>query len=164
MKPSPRPEFSWIGIERARDLGLDDMLALHWEEIEDHRDVSPMDVDWPRYKALERAGQLKIGALLLGGRMVGYNVFFLHAPLHSRSTLWAVNDVLWLDPEHRRGWAGVKLLKAAEQGLRKMGAKVILYSAKEAVDLAGKRQRDTAGRLLARLGYSSFDRAWSKAL
>lgn len=152
-------------MDEARAAGLDDMLALHWEEIEDHREVSPIDPDWSRYKALERAGQLKIGALFVGAKMVGYNIFFVYAPLHSRSTTWAISDVLWLDPDHRRGWAGVKLLKAAERGLRDMGAKVILYSVKDdPPDLASKRQRGTASRLLQRLGYSSFDRSWSKAL
>jgi len=160
----PRPEFRWSTLAECRAAGLDDMLALHWEEIEDHRDVSPMAVDWPRYRALEAQGQLKIGALWLGADLIGYNAFFVHAPLHSRNTLWAIGDVLWLDPDHRKGWAGVRLVREAERGLKDMGAKVILYAVKEDADLAGKRQRDIAGKLLARLGYAPFERSWSKVL
>lgn len=156
-------EFGWITLAEARRDGLDDLVALHWEAIEDFRDVSPLDVDWPQYAALERAGRLKIGGLYAGGRMVGYASFFLHAPLHSRSTLWAINDAIWLDPDHRRGWAGVKLVKACERGLRGMGARIIMYSTKPD-DLAGNRARGTAGRLLERLGYGLVDTAWAKAL
>lgn len=156
--------FAWITIAEARAAGLDDMLALHWEEIEDHKDVSPFDPNWPAYVNLERLGQLKVGALRRGGEMIGYNIFFLYPPLHHRSTVWAISDVLYLDPEHRRGWAGVKLIKEAEAGLKAMGARVILYGVKEDRNLSRSRSHDSVGQLLSKLGYASFDRSWSKAL
>lgn len=158
-----QPDFRWSTLADCRAAGLDDLIAAHWEEIEDHRDVSPVAVDWPRYIALERLGQLKMASLWAGGQMVGYASFFVCPPMHSRGTIWAVCDAIYLDPGHRRGWAGVKLIKDAEHGLRAMGARIIMFSVKDD-DLAGKRQRGTAGRLLARLGYSPFDRSWSKVL
>ena len=156
--------FEWLSVDRARNLGLDDLLVLNWEEIEDHKDVSPFDPDWPAYQALDRRGALKLGGLLQDGKLIGYNIFFLHKPLHHRSTLWAISDLVYLAPEHRAGRNGLFLLVEAEKRLREMGAKVILYGVKEGVDLSLKRDRGSVGALLAKMGYGSFDRSWSKAL
>lgn len=159
--------FRWISLAHAQAFGIADLIAMHWEDIEDHRDVAPLDIDWSRYRVLEKVGQLKIGGLFApafdGETLVGYNIFFVHPLLHHRSTLWAISDGMYLDPEHRRGAAGIQLITEAEAGLRAAGAKVILYSVK-ADDLAGKRQRGIAGKLLPRLGYQPFDQSWSKVL
>ncbi len=160
----PTCSFEWLSIERARSLGLDDMLVLNWEEIEGHKDASPFDPDWAGYRDLERRGVLKLGGLLLGGALIGYNIFHLHKPLHHRGTLWAVNDLVYLDPEHRRGRTGVFLITEAERRLKDLGARVILYGAKEDRNLSPKRDRDSVGLLLEKMGYRSFDRSWSKAL
>jgi hypothetical protein len=161
--PRPKADFRWSTLAECRAAGLDDLVALHWEEVEDHHDVSPLDMDWPRYADLERRGDLKIGALWSGGDLVGYNVFFVYRPIHFRRTVWAISDGIWLDPAHR-GPAGIRLIVEAEQGLREMGARVILYSVKDGDDLSSKRHRGSVGELLRRLGYVSFDRSWSKAL
>lgn len=151
-----------VALDTARATGLDDLLALDFDELEGHQDVSPLDVNWPAYYGLERAGVLKILALRRAGALIGYNIFFLQPPLHSRRTLWAVNDVLYLTPEERRGWTGVFLVRRSEQMLREMGARVIMYASKP--DLSSKRHRDSVGRLFARLGYGVFDHTWTKAL
>ena len=161
---NPKLEFRWATLAEVRAAGADDLAVLHWEEIEGHHDASPIDIDWKGYAALERAGTLKIASLWKGDRLIGYNVFFVYRPLHSRTTLWAISDVLYVDPEHRRGWTGVKLLKESELGLKAMGAKVILYSVKTNRNLSLKRDRDSVGLLLEKLGYGSFDQSWSKSL
>lgn len=161
--PQPTPEFRWTSLGEARDLGLDDLLALNWEEVEHHKDVSPFDPNWPAYRDLERRGQLQIAIMTLAGKLIGYNVFFVTPPLHHKSTVWAVNDMVYLLPEHRRGAAGIKLIAQAEKGLKAMGVRVILYGSKP--DLSDGDGRDSvAGRLLCQLGYEPFDRSWSKAL
>ena len=152
--------FEWTSVEKARSLGLDDLLALNWEEIEDHQDVSPLDINWRGYADLERQGILKLGALTQDGKLIGYNIFFVNCPLHHKSTLWAISDLVYLDPAHRRGRAGIFLITEAERRLRDFNVKVILYSAK----LSDKPGRGSVGPLLAKLGYGCFDQAWSKAL
>lgn len=157
-------EFRWTTLAEVRAAGADDMAIFHWEEVESHHNASPIDMDWPGYLALERQGRLKIASLWKGERLIGYSSYFVYCPLHSRRTLWAISDAIYVDPEHRRGWAGVKLLKEAELGLKAMGAKVILYSVKTDRNLSRKRDRDSVGLLLEKLGYGSFDQSWSKAL
>jgi hypothetical protein len=149
-------------LDQLRADGFDDLLADNFAEVETHQDVSPLDVNWPAYYGLARSGILKCFALRRGGALVGYNLFFLQPTLHSRRTVWAVNDLVYLIPEERRGWAGVRLIRGTEQLLREAGAKVILYGSKP--DLSSKRHRDSVGKLFARLGYGVFDHNWSKAL
>lgn len=151
--------FEWASIDKARDLGLDDMLALNWEEVEDHKDVSPLDINWRAYRDLERQGILKLGILLKDGLLIGYNIFFVNCPLHHRSTLWAISDLIYLDRSAKHP-AGLLLITEAERRLRELGVKVILYGVK----LSPQRGRGSVGQLLAKLGYGSFDQSWSKTL
>lgn len=161
---SSKLDFRWATLAEVRAAGADDLAVFHWEEVESHQDVSPIDMDWQGYLALERQGRLKIGSLWLGPKLIGYASFFLYCPLHHRRTLWAISDAIYVDPDHRKGWAGVKLVKESERGLKGFGAKVILYSVKTDRNLSRKRDRDSVGLLLERLGYGSFDQSWSKAL
>jgi len=159
---NPDVRFEWVALNWALDRGLEDLMQAHWEEIEDHQDVAPLDVDWRQYHQLAASGFLKLRGALCGDDLIGYNAFFVHATLHHASTLWAVNDGIFLDPAHRRGDTGKRLITETEDALKELGVRIILYSVKD--DFAGKRQRGNAGRLLARLGYQTFDRSWSKVL
>ena len=159
-----RVEFRWVTLAEARAAGADDLTALHWEEIEHHKDAAPLDIDWASYRDMERNGRLKIGSVWSGGAMIGYNAFFVWKPLHHRSTLWAVSDVIYLDPAHRQGWAGVKLIKEAERGLKAMGVRIVLYSVKPDRNLKRSRVRDSISLLLQRLGYGAFEVSWTKVL
>lgn len=152
--------FDWVSIAKARNLGLDDLLALNWEEIEDHKDVSPIDINWRGYADLERQGILKLGALTLDGKLIGYNIFFVNCPLHHKSTLWAISDLVYLDPAHRKGRTGVFLFTEAERKLADFNVKIILYGVK----LSIKPGRGSVGALLQKLGYRSFDQSWTKTV
>lgn len=154
--------FGWEPIARARADGLDDMIALDWEELEHHKDTSPFDPNWPTYLRLERDGVYRLAVLRKNGVMVGYNGFFIQPPLHSRSTLWAVNDLVYVDPDHR-GLAGVKMLRQTEHMLRELGVRIVMYASKPH-DLSGKRGRDSVGQLFEKLGYEPFDQSWTKVL
>lgn len=153
-------KFDWVSVDRARALGLDDMLALNWEEVEDHKEAAPFDPDWAAYKDLDRRGVLKLGILTLDGRLIGYNIFFLNKPLHHRSTLWAISDLVYIDPTYRLGRNALYMLTESERLLREMGARIILYGVK----LSPKPGRGSVGQLLGKLGHSTFDQSWSKEL
>lgn len=144
-------------IDQLRASGFDDLLVAHYEEVEDPH--SPMAVNWPAYYGLERQGVLQVFALRRDGRLIGYSSWFVQPPLHHRGTLWAVCDAVYVDPDERRGWAGVKLIRGAEQMLREQGAKVVSYNVKP--DLDGKRGRDSVGHLLRRLGYRLAEECWA---
>jgi GNAT superfamily N-acetyltransferase len=160
----PRVHFAWETVAAARAAGIEDLLALNWEEVEDHKAVSPLAIDWSAYQQLERQGVLRVGLMRQAGQLVGYNVFFVKPTLHHRDTVWAVNDLVYLEPEARRGMSGVLLIVEAERMLREEGVKVVLYGVKTGPDLGETRGRGSVAELLAKLGYGAFDTSWSKVL
>lgn len=160
----PRVHFAWETVAAARAAGIEDLLALNWEEVEDHKAVSPLAIDWSAYQQLERQGVLRVGLMRQAGQLVGYNVFFVRPTLHHRDTVWAVNDLVYLEPEARRGMSGVLLVTEAERLLREEGVKVVFYCSKLGPDLGEPRGRGSVAQLLTGLGYGAYETTWLKAL
>lgn len=131
------------------------LLAAHWQEIALNRDLIPLAPDWPAYEALEAAGVLRIFTARDGGRLVGYFAVFVRPHLHYRDTIFAVNDVIYLAPEHRRGWAGPRLIQFAERCLRDDGVTVLAINTKR------HRPFDL---LLKRMGFGVAETVYQKVL
>jgi GNAT superfamily N-acetyltransferase len=87
--------------------------------------------------------------------LVGYHITFLHAALHYKNVVCALDDIHYLQPAYRSGWTAIRLLKFAEQEARKRGAHLSIARAK------AKSQH---GALFARLGYDLGDEVWFKRL
>ncbi len=130
------------------------LLRRHWEEIALNRDTVPLDPDWQAYDRVEAAGLLHITtARNDAGGLVGYAVYFVVPNLHYRSLRVAETDIFWLVPEHRRGLAGLRLLRAAEAHLAALGVNKIVSKV--------KLHHDT-GPLFERLGYTAIERVYAK--
>lgn len=156
--------LAWGSIDEGLVDGLEDLFALHWEEIEIEHAKVPLAVDWSGYRSLERGGSLRAAYLRLAGRLIGYNVFFVQPVLHHKLTTWAVNDVIYIDPAHRKGYAGAKLIRWCEKELAAQGVKVIFYSVKITGRLGSKHHRGSVGDLLVKLGYAPVEAAFAKYL
>lgn len=152
--------FAWEPIERLLGEGFEDLLVSHWEEVALEQSIIPLEVDWPRYITMEKAGTLKVLAMRRGARFVGYNAFFISPSMHYRNTLHAVNDVIYVDPEERRGSAGVRLIREADRLLKGLGVVKVVYHIK----LHVLADRGTIGKVLQHLGYTEFERLYSKVL
>lgn len=120
------------------------MLELHYDELTLHKEVVKLDPDWQRYADLEHAGKFHLFTARQDGALIGYSAFFLQPHLHYRSLMLAMNDVLFLHPQHRNGMTGIRLIKTSEHGMKVLGANKIVWHAKYSNDLA---------TILARLGY-----------
>lgn len=155
-------EFAWTTIAKALDLGFADMLEANWAEIETDHERVPLAIDWNQYRSLERAGVTRLGLLHHEGRYVGHSVFVVQPTAHHRRSLWAVNDLIWLAPEHRKGRAGVFMIREAERLLRAEGVQKIVYTAK--VPLSADDPRATLSKLLGRMGYSHVEEVWARFL
>lgn len=156
--------FAFETINDALRDGFEDMAALHWEEVALDKDAVPLAPDWDKYRWLEKSGILKSVVMRRSGRMIGYNVFFVQPTLHYATSIWAVNDILYLDPEERRGLAGVRLIKAAEILLAELGVKKVLYHTKLHVHLGHGKAHGTVGDLLIRLGYKHVENVMAKLI
>lgn len=131
------------------------LLRKHWREIAHYPDIE-LDPDYPRYLAMEAAGVLRIYTARSSGRLVGYGIFSICPALHYKQSVQAVCDILFIDPEHRRGLgiAGA-LLSHCDSQLAAEGVQVVFQRTKA---------RHSFGNLLEALGYELVDLVHARRL
>lgn len=130
------------------------LLARHWEEVAHYQDI-PLEPDREVYEGLEARGQLRCFTARDCGQLAGYAVFLVRPNMHYKSSLQAVQDVLFLAPEYRRGRVGISLLQFSEQRLAAEGVQAVYHHVKRTTQV---------GRLLGRLGYELIDEVYGKRL
>lgn len=141
--------------------GLEELVHDNWREIALDHDRVPLAPDWDEYAELERKGRHKFVAMRDGGVLVGYNAFFLNKALNYRHTLFGVNNVIWLHPDYRHGFSGVRFLRESERLLWDEGVVKLIYHIKVHV-LLGARRSGNMGDILLRLGYRHIEECYSK--
>ncbi len=132
---------------------VEPLLNQHYQELVQERDQIKIDPRWEDYAALERMGFFHVFTARADGKLVGYGAFFLNKHLHHASLTSAVNDVLFLHPDHRSGMTGIKLIRFCESELKAMGADKLCIHAK---------QESTLHLILERLGYTAEEITMSK--
>lgn len=131
------------------------LFAEHHAEISTHPHLMRVEPDWDRYLALEARGLLlPLAVFAEDEQMVGYSINIMVRHLHY-DLVMAINDMLFVSKPHRRGRLGLQLIRATEATARAMGAKLMLWPAKERTNLA---------ELCPRLGYRVQDIVFSKEL
>lgn len=130
------------------------LLYAHWKEIAAWPDIL-LDPDREAYEALDEVGMLRIYTARDGVRLVGYAAYILREHLHYRSSMQAVQDVLFLDKDYRLGGLGMRLMKYADEELAKAGAQVIFHHTKVAHDF---------GPLLERMGYKLVEKVYARRI
>jgi hypothetical protein len=130
------------------------LLAAHWDEVAHDKDSRELDVHWEAFEALEAAGQLFLMTVRDGGALVGYVAAFLRPHLHSRRTISAYVDALFLSPVARAGMAGARFLKYVDAALAAL-ADFIYWHIKPEKDFAPILQRS--------LGYHYVEAIWGRA-
>jgi GNAT superfamily N-acetyltransferase len=137
-------------LDEARPLLVD-----HWENIALNKDTIPLNPLWNIYEKLEETGNLKIITARQDEKLVGYAAYVISPSLHDSSEIIADADVFWLDPNHRKGMAGMRLFKHAEKVLKSYGVTRILNKVKIHFDV---------GKVFERMGYDPIERVYSKSL
>src|SRR5579863_4926025 len=99
------------------------LWAQHDEEIPQLR--MSLDPNLSMYTSAARAGTMRIYTARIADLIVGYQVFFVMKHPHRQYSLEANQDILWLDPELRKGFVGIKFMKWADELLRREGVMVI---------------------------------------
>ncbi len=129
------------------------LLTLHWKEIAHFQDI-PLEPDFETYAKLDEMGMLRtFTARDPEGKLVGYAVFFVKANLHYKSSIQAVQDVIFIDPTVR-GFGANFILWCDEQ-LREEKIDAVYHHIKAAHNF---------GPMLERLGYSLVDLIYTKRL
>lgn len=130
------------------------LLEAHWQEIGLWRDIPP-DPDTGAYESLEQAGMLRVFTVRADGWLVGYAAYVVRTHLHYRTSRQAVQDVIYLKPEHRRGRLGLRLIQHADRELAREGVQAVFQHVKTAHDF---------GPLLKRIGYQQVENVYARRL
>lgn len=138
------------------------LLREHWKEVGSCPQLHALDVDTALYEAIERAGGLHITAAREGGGpdgpnwvggLVGYAVYFVQHYPHVRDLCMAQSDALYLRPDFRKGFTGLRLLQAAEQALKAKGVRNIMQTC---------TVKKNFGALLRRMAYVNTETVYRK--
>ena len=150
-----------MGLRFAREISgaglhqeLIPLLQEHYDEIAQFKDI-PLKPDFLRYDAIEKAGALRVYTARDDGRLVGYAIFIVGPHLHYKTSLQAVQDVLFLTEKLRRGLSGLKFIKWCDKMLASDGVQVVCQHVKKARDF---------GKVLLRLGYRHADTLYVRRL
>lgn len=145
-----------FAVEKLRDCWPEimELASAHWKETEGYRHNQPFAPSLERYAQYEDAGWLLQVTARQDGRMVGYATMYVTPSMHTQQLI-ATEDTYFLDPEHRKGLAAIRLYKFAEQECRKLGAVEMMMT---------EKQETKVGRILQFLGFTQVARQWSKQL
>lgn len=117
----------------------------------------PIDPDLQVYAQSARSGAMRIYTARVGSgwesTLVGYQVFFVMKHPHRKYNLEASQDMIWLDPEVRKGMVGAKFIRWADGALRDEGIKAIHRQISAQKDF---------GHLLERSGYVLMDLTYAR--
>lgn len=169
MSRSPSPKkppdvvYGWETIGDALADGLEDLIALHYDEISSPGEP-PLNLNWPRYLMFERLGSYRAVSARRAGKLIGYRSFIVDKPLHYQSLTWAVNDALYVDPDYRKSRVGPRLIQVSDAMLKAEGVAIVLQADRKAHKLATAKPRATLGDLLRRLGYAPMETVYAKRL
>lgn len=130
------------------------LLAAHREELTVYPEIMQLSPDVETYLRLEDAGKLLSLGVFDHDELIGYSVNVVTRNLHYDLRV-CQNDVLYLTPEHRLGPLGLRLIRDTERHAREVGAKIMLWHAKQGTALDG---------LLPRLDYQVQEIMYSRVL
>jgi GNAT superfamily N-acetyltransferase len=129
------------------------LLESHWQEIAVNKDKIKLNPDWDTYRSLEEQGKLKIFTAREDGSLVGYFVVVVTANIHYKDHLFASNDIIYLAPDYRKGFTGIRLIKFAEKCLKEDGVSVLTINTKV---------HKPFDSVLERLNFNLIERVYSK--
>jgi hypothetical protein len=132
------------------------LVRKHYDEI----NVSmgePLDPDFDQYRLQDEYGYLRVytarDSNLPNRELIGYAVFCLRPHLHSKTSIQAIADLLYIDPE-RRGF-GPSFVRWCDEQLKMDGAKVVYHSVTPFCDYSP---------MLERMGYGAITQLYARKL
>lgn len=101
------------------------LLAEHYKEVAVYQDKIEFNPDYERYLDMNVLGFVRVFTIRDEGKLVGYSLYLLNPNIHYKDHLYAVNDVIYVDPEYRGSTAAYRLMKLSEKTLKAAGVSVM---------------------------------------
>ena len=135
-----------------KELGA--MLDAHFDEL---RFIvgDKADPDWLTYRHAESAGNFVMYTARVAGKLVGYAGFTIARDPHCKSVVRAVQDLVYVTPEHRGRMVGYRLMKYADARLGTLGVDLVMHSVNVNSDF---------GPMLERMGYEQTEKVYQRRL
>jgi GNAT superfamily N-acetyltransferase len=108
------------------------LLPQHHRELGPYQDAMPLVPDYSFYEKAFDAGMARFYTARDMTALIGYAIYFVKPNPHYSTTGWAVSDIIWVHPEHRRAGVGHGLFDLIESDMRKNGIMVLHTTAKQA--------------------------------
>lgn len=147
-------DFRWEKWDDVKAI-MHPIWEAHNQEIASAGDKKLYAPDFDKLDELALQGKDHWFIARIGEKIVGYVFAIVDTHLHRKNTLSAFYDVYWLDPDHRTGWNGYFLLKAAQESLWLRGVRK---------QYAGTKFWKDAGHLFERLGWVETERLYTISL
>lgn len=128
------------------------IFEKHYKEIAHYKDI-PLEPDKDSYFKIEELGNIKTFTARESGELIGYSIYFIKNNLHYKSSLQALQDVIYIKKE-KRGF-GTKFIKWCDNRLRDIGVQVVCHHIKLAHDWS---------KILEKMGYEKQDIILTKRL
>ena len=131
------------------------LIQDHYDEVYPVRDVFDWDMDWDSYEKLEEHGLLRIFTARDDGKLVGYIWILITPNLHSKGSVLACDDGLFVAKDYRGKSVAKDLIQFAEMCLKEDGLKVfhIVGTTEKPIDA-----------LMQRMGYTAIETKFQKVL
>jgi hypothetical protein len=130
------------------------LMHGHWAEIAHYKDI-PLEPDYETYEKIEVFKKLRVFTIRKDAELIGYAIFFLNPAPHYVSSMQAIQNVLYLHPDYRRGGTGGRFIKWCDAQLKLANVQVVMHHVKAAHNF---------GPLLERMGYELTDHLYAKRL
>lgn len=137
------------------DILIGEMIPLwvrHHAETVQYVNI-PLEPNTIAYQQAAKAGIVRIFTARIDGKLIGYQVFFVMPHLHSRHSLQATQDIIFIDREYRKGLTGYKFIKFCSDKLISDGVQVIYQHISAHHDF---------GPVLKRMGYELVDLVYGR--
>ena len=142
-------------IEKVADFKdeIQPLLEMHWEQIALNKDKIKLNPAWDQYITLNENGVLFAYIARDKGILVGYFIVIVMDSLHYVDHKFATCDIIFVHPDHRKGMVGYKLIRFAEEHLKKLGVSCIHINTKIHAPF---------DKLLEKMQYNCIERIFSK--
>lgn len=117
-----REDFSVVQHE------VDELVHKNWEDTGFGKYGLNLNPDWAAYEAMNNAGLLGVYTVRKNEDLVGYLVVVARSHPHYKDHVFASNDILFIDKDHRKGLVGYFLVKYVVEDLKKLGVSVLLFN------------------------------------
>ena len=112
-----------------------------------------VNIDWPKVNIAVKNDNMHFYTARDQGKLVGYAFYFVYNNIVYKEKKMAVNEVLFIHPDYRKGFFGYRFLKWLDSQLEESGVDWIYNHVKAKKDF---------GKLFEKLGYRLIDNTYGR--